>query len=87
MQRRQRVVPRGSPHAFAVSSENVRILVAMTPASAVSEEFFRQAGEPTSDPTLAPPPARPERFGPAAERAGLRVLGPLPSSETLLTAP
>lgn len=69
------LVPRGTPHAFVVESGEARILVVFTPSSAISEQFFRLAGEPASHPTAAPPPADAERFAAAAERAGLRVLG------------
>lgn len=72
------VVPRGTPHAFAVTSPAARLLVMMTPASAISETFFRLAGEPAVDLTLPPPPASPERFGAAVARSGLQVLGPPP---------
>jgi quercetin dioxygenase-like cupin family protein len=72
------LIPRGTPHAFVVESGEARIFVFFTPASAVSEEFFRLAGERANDPTLTPPPASPEQFAAAAERAGLRVLGPPP---------
>jgi len=72
------VIPRGTPHAFAVISQAARLLVIMTPASAISETFFRLAGEPASDPSSPPPPANPERFGAAVERSGLKVLGPPP---------
>jgi len=71
-------VPRGTPHAFVVISQTVHMLVILTPASAISEAFFRQAGETASDPTLAPPPADRERLTAAAERSGLDVLGPPP---------
>ena len=43
-------IPRGAPHAFAVTSSATRLLVIMTPASAISETFFRLAGEPADDP-------------------------------------
>lgn len=72
------LVPRGTPHAFGVESDSARLLVLFTPASAVSEEFFRLAGEPASDPAQTPPRADMDRFAAAAERAGLQVLGPPP---------
>jgi quercetin dioxygenase-like cupin family protein len=77
------VIPRGTPHAFLVISQAVRMLVVMTPASAISETFFRLAGEPAADPTLPPPPANPERFAEAAARSGLQVLGPPPFAATI----
>jgi len=48
-------VPRGAPHAFAVISPAAHMLVIMTPASTISETFFRLAGEPAADPTLPRP--------------------------------
>jgi hypothetical protein len=69
-------VPRGTPRAFAVISPAAHMLVIMTPASTISETFFRLAGEPAADPTLPPPPPNMERFGAAVARSGLQVLGP-----------
>jgi hypothetical protein len=54
--------------------------VLFTPASSISEEFFRQAGEPARNPTATPPPANPERFAAVVESTGLQVLGPPPFS-------
>lgn len=72
-------VPGGTPHAFIVASETARLLVMFTPASAVTEAFFRYAGEPARTATLPPPsPPDPERMMAAAERSGLKVLGPPP---------
>jgi quercetin dioxygenase-like cupin family protein len=71
-------IPRGAPHAFAVISQAARLLVIMTPASTISETFFRLAGEPATDPTAAPPPANSERFAAAVAGSGLVVLGPPP---------
>jgi quercetin dioxygenase-like cupin family protein len=72
------LVPRGTPHSFVVTSQNARILLAFTPASAVMEDFVRRASEPAADPTLTPPPPDPERYEAAAEGSGLEVLGPSP---------
>jgi quercetin dioxygenase-like cupin family protein len=72
------MIPRGSPHAFMVVSEVAHMLVLMTPASAISETFFRLAGEPAPDPTLTPPQTNMERFTAAAAQSGLKVLGPPP---------
>ena len=74
-------IPRGTPHAFAVVSESVRMVVLFTPASTVSEEFFRLAGELATDLSLAPPLANLERFQGAVARSGLQVLGPPPFPE------
>ncbi|HEU5347941.1 MAG TPA: quercetin 2,3-dioxygenase [Ktedonobacterales bacterium] len=72
------VIPRGTPHAFAVTSSSMRMLVIMTPASTISETFFRLAGEPAPDPTMPSPPTNPERFGTAVAQSGLQVVGPPP---------
>ena len=76
------LVPRGTPHAFTVESEWARILVVFTPASAVSEEFFRLAGTPAPDPSVPPPPPDPDRFAAAVAAAGLQVLGPPPFEQS-----
>jgi quercetin dioxygenase-like cupin family protein len=72
------VVPRGTPHTFVVTSQTARILLAFTPASAVMEDFVRRASQPATDPTLTAPPPDSERYKAAAERSGLKVLGPSP---------
>ena len=72
------LVPRGNPHAFTVESEWARILVIFTPASTISEDFFRLAGTPAADPSATPPPPDPDRFAAAVATAGLQVLGPPP---------
>lgn len=72
------LVPRGIPHAFTVESEWAHILVVFSPASNVSEEFFRLAGIPAADPSATPPPPDPDRFAAAVTTAGLQVLGPPP---------
>jgi len=72
------VVPRGTPHAFCVIAGPARLLVAFTPASAISEAFFRQAGEPADTPTLPTSNMPMERTIAAAEQTGLKVLGPPP---------
>jgi quercetin dioxygenase-like cupin family protein len=72
------VVARGTPHSFVVTSHTARMLLAFTPASAVMEDFVRQASQPAADLTLTPPPPDSERYQAAAERSGLKVLGPSP---------
>lgn len=76
------MVPRGMPHAFSVKSETCRLLVLFTPASSISEAFFREAGVPAATRTLPPFDADPARAMVAAERTGLRVLGPPPFTPT-----
>jgi quercetin dioxygenase-like cupin family protein len=72
------VVPRGTPHSFLITSQSARILLAFTPASVVMEDFVRRASQPATDLTLTPPPPDSERYRAAAERSGLKVLGPSP---------
>jgi quercetin dioxygenase-like cupin family protein len=79
------LVPRGRPHTFLVISQTARIMLAYTPASAVMEDFFRRASEPAADPTMTPPPPDAERYEAAAERSGLKVLGPPPFGATAVT--
>ena len=73
-------IPRGVPHAFLVTSETARLLVLLTPGGQAAEAFFRDAGEPASEPVL--PPAGPleiERIQTAAQRHGsVELLGPPP---------
>ena len=80
------IVPRGIPHAFAVTSDSARLLVAHSPASSITEAFFRATGEPASSATL-PPWAKPDlqQTIAAAKSAGLQVLGP-PPFEALVNA-
>src|SRR5829696_881435 len=74
------VVPRGTPHTFVVTSKTARMLLAFTPASTVVEDFVRRASQPApaAAATLTAPPPDPERYQAAAERSGLKVLGPSP---------
>jgi quercetin dioxygenase-like cupin family protein len=71
-------VPRGTPHAFAVRSATARMIVMFTPADAVSEAYFRAAGEPATAPSLAPTAPDLVRLQTAAAQTGLKVLGPPP---------
>jgi quercetin dioxygenase-like cupin family protein len=70
-------VRRGVPHAFLVVSETARFLVLNTPGT--HDRFFRDGGEPAlgRDLSAAPPPNL-ERTMAAAERHGVRFLGPPP---------
>lgn len=76
------LVPRGTAHAFLVKSDTARLLVLFTPASAITEAFFREAGEPATARTLSPSEADLERTIAAAKRTGLDVLGPPPFAAT-----
>ncbi len=72
------MVPRGAVHAFRVVAGSARLLVVFTPASAISEAFFRQAGEPVNESTAPRSGAGLDRVIAAARRTGLTVLGPPP---------
>jgi quercetin dioxygenase-like cupin family protein len=71
-------LPRGVPHALRVDSPSARIIDLVTPAG--HEEFFRLAGEPIQELTVALPEDAPdmERIVSAAEQTGLEILGPPP---------
>jgi quercetin dioxygenase-like cupin family protein len=72
------VAPRGTKHAFLVTSEEARILALQTPGS--GEAFYRDASEPSTDETDAERPADFERLRAAAERnpSCIQILGPPP---------
>jgi len=72
------VVPRGTRHAFLVTSETARTLVLQTPGS--GEAFYRDASEPSTDETDAQRPPDLDRLRAAAERnpSCIEILGPPP---------
>ena len=72
------VVPRGTRHAFLVTSETARILALQTPGS--GEAFYRDASEPSTDEADAGRPADFDRLLAAAERnpGCIQILGPPP---------
>ncbi len=72
------VVPRGTRHAFLVTSEMARILALQTPGS--GEAFYRDASEPSTDETDAERPPDLDRLRAAAERNPrcIKILGPPP---------
>jgi len=76
-------IPRGTPHAFLVTSESARVIAFITPGDANAEAFFREGGEPAPSRT-APPAGTPlniERLLAAGKRTGfMEVLGPPPFS-------
>lgn len=73
------VIPRGVAHAFAVTSKSARIFGFFTPASAISEAYFRAVGEPATTATLPPPaPVDIPRMMAVAQQVGLQILGPPP---------
>jgi quercetin dioxygenase-like cupin family protein len=70
-------IPSGVPHAFLIVSETARFLVLNTPGG--HDRFFRDGGEPARSRDLASAP-QPDhaRTMAAAERHGVRFLGPPP---------
>lgn len=73
----------GVPHAFIARSERVRFLVLNTPGT--HDGFFRMGGEPATSRDLASaPPPDLERTMAAAERFGIRFLGPPPFADVVL---
>ena len=70
-------IRRGVPHAFQIVSETARFLVMNTPGT--QERFFRAGGEPASTRDFADaPPPNLERTMAAAEKYGVKFLGPPP---------
>jgi quercetin dioxygenase-like cupin family protein len=77
-------IPRGTPHAFLVTSELARSLVVITPGGAM-EAFFRQAGDAASSRTLPPPEIDIARIRAAGEETGaMKTLGPPPFPQDVL---
>jgi quercetin dioxygenase-like cupin family protein len=72
------MVPRGAVHAFRVVAGPARLLVVFTPASAISEAFFREAGEAVNGSAAPRADVAVDRLIAAAKRTGLKVLGPPP---------
>ncbi len=75
------MAPRGTPHAFMVTSPTARVLTLQTPGSA--EPFYRGASEPASSDADPSGPVDFARVRAAAERSGgMQVLGPPPFAAT-----
>ena len=72
------VVPRGTRHAFLVTSEMARILGLQTPGT--GEPFYRDASEPSTEETDAERAPDWDRLRAAAQRnpACIEILGPPP---------
>ena len=71
-------IPRGTPHAFLVTSELERSLWVVTPGGAM-ETFYRQAGDAASSRTLPPTEIDIARLRAAGEGTGaMKFLGPPP---------
>ena len=74
-------IPRGTPHAFLVTSDSAHILAFITPGDQNAEAFFREGGE--AAPTRSAPPAGTPLNIPRLIAAGKRtgfmdVIGPPP---------
>jgi quercetin dioxygenase-like cupin family protein len=71
------IAPRGTPHAFMVASETVRLLVWQTPGT--GEAFYREVTEPIRSPEDISRPPDWTRLREAAERSPtIELLGPPP---------
>jgi quercetin dioxygenase-like cupin family protein len=71
------IAPRGTPHAFLVTSETVRLLVWQTPGT--GEAFYREVTEPIRSPEDISRPPDWARLREAAERSPtIELLGPPP---------
>ena len=71
-------IPRGTPHAFVVTSALARSLWAVTPGDAM-EAFYRQAGDVAPNRTLPPPEIDIARLRTVGEGTGaMKTLGPPP---------
>lgn len=71
-------IPRGTPHAFLVTSDLARSLWAVTPGD-VMEAFYRQAGDAATSRTLPPPEIDIARLRAVGEGTGaMKTLGPPP---------
>jgi quercetin dioxygenase-like cupin family protein len=77
-------VPRGTPHAFLVTSELARSLWTVTPGGAM-EAFYRQAGDAAPSRTLPPAEIDIARLRAAGEGTGaMETLGPPPFPKDML---
>jgi quercetin dioxygenase-like cupin family protein len=71
-------IPRGTPHAFLITSELARSLWLVTPSAAM-EAFYRQAGDEAVGRTLPPPAIDVARLRAVGEATGaMETLGPPP---------
>jgi quercetin dioxygenase-like cupin family protein len=71
------VAPRGTPHAFMVTSPEARLLTLHTPGTA--EAFFRDASEPINDDHDPSGTVDVQRVQASAQRnGGTEILGPPP---------
>lgn len=72
-------IPRGTPHAFLVTSESARWIGFITPGDANGEAFFREAGDPATSRTPPSGSLDIPRIVEAGKRTGfMDMLGPPP---------
>jgi quercetin dioxygenase-like cupin family protein len=77
-------IPRGTPHAFLVTSEVAHSMWVCTPG-ATMEAFYRQAGDAAPSRTLPPAEIDIARLFAAGEGTGaMKVLGPPPFPKDVL---
>jgi len=69
------MVPRGTPHAFAVASETARVLCLLTPG--IGQEFYWGASEPL-DPDRAGVVDFGRIYASATDNGGIEIIGPPP---------
>jgi quercetin dioxygenase-like cupin family protein len=71
-------LPRGTPHAFEVTSDVARFCAICTPAG--GEQLVRLVGSPATKAALPPPPERVdgEAIGAALAQLGQQMIGPRP---------
>lgn len=71
-------IPRGTPHAFLVTSELARSIWVVTPGGAI-EDFYRLAGDVATSRTLPPAQIDIARIRAAGDETGaMETLGPPP---------
>ena len=66
-------IPRGTPHALLVTSEEARIVAFVTPGD-VFEQFFRAGGDVVTDRSAPPPPFDIEKVKTAGDETGAMVV-------------
>ena len=69
-------VPKGTPHAFLVVSDDARLLTLQTPG--IGQEFYRGASEPTTGATSETVDIERVRASAMANPHGVELLGPPP---------
>jgi quercetin dioxygenase-like cupin family protein len=80
------VVPRGTPHAFLVTSPTARFLVLNVPGA--HDRFFRAAGMPAPAAELPPPgPPNIAILKATAPQFGIEIIGPPPFAAAGTAAP